>query len=196
MNHPIDFFDAAISLRDERTGATLRPMPVQIEAVSRAYRALLEAYADRKFTPATTEAVRSLHGLNSRAMVEAALDGCSQITGQADGNKCDENGDPIRVTVTLRERTLKQQAANDLSVERAFDALRTAVGRFDRAHPQLASNRRQVFLADDRAAYVELLRLAVTPASRHAAAGMLGALGRTERQSRSRAAALALAKTA
>jgi hypothetical protein len=39
-----------------------------------------------------------------------------------------------------------------------------------------------MFLADDRAAYADLLRLAVTPASRRAAADILGALGRTERQ--------------
>jgi hypothetical protein len=141
MKHLLDFFDADTSLRDEQTGVFPRPAPVQIEAVTRAYRAVLEASAERKFTLATVAAVRSLHGLRggpNRAMVEAALDGRTDVTGIAGGGETDAGGDPIKVTVSLRERSPKQQAASDLSVERAFDALRPAVIRLDRVYPQLA----------------------------------------------------------
>jgi hypothetical protein len=186
-NHPLDFFVSSTPLRDEQTGGFPRPAPAAIEAVTRAYRAGLEAYVDRTFTPVPVKTVRALHGFPggaNRAMVEAALDGRTEIAGfvSTGGNgEVDGDGNP-KITVSLRVRSPKQQADGDYSVERAFDALRTAVSRFDRAYPQLAAAKRQEFLADDRAEYNNLLRLVVTPTARRAAAGILGALGRTERK--------------
>jgi len=187
MNHPLDFFNALYSLRDEQTGRFPRPAPEAIEAVTRAYLAVLEAYVDRTFTPAPVKVVRALHGFpggSNRAMVEAALAGRTEIAGfvSTGGNgEVDGDGNP-KITVSLRVRSPKQQADGAYSVERAFDALRPAAGRFDRAYPQLAALKRQEFLADDCAEYNQLFRLAVTLNARRAAGGIRGALGRTERK--------------
>lgn len=186
MKHVLDFFDNsggnAITLRDERTGGFPRPLPVAIDALASAYRAVLAAYAERAFTDGTVASVRTLHGLAggpNRTLVDAALAGDTEITGFAERKN---DAAPEELTVKLRVRSAKGQETANLAVERAFDALRPAAYRFDRAHPGLARTVRAALDAEGQAPYRELASLAVTPAARRALGGAYGAFGHTARQ--------------
>lgn len=178
---PLDLFSPEIGLIDPRTGKF--PASRVIRRVGHDQRALLEAVAKRTFTPATIAGVQALEGRSGSAaqvLAEAMLDGATEVIGR-DG-----------ASVQPRVRTSKQQD-RDLGVDSAYDALLTSVRRLERHHPGLGTHLRALLDADDRAAYLDLRRLAPTHEARDAATQILRTLGSTERRHARRSASRTVA---
>lgn len=155
-----------------------------IVAVARAERALVLAVAERTYTDATMTAVEDAmdrvgaKGGAGRPMAEAFIEGRKEIVLQ--GPATNPDGSTAEERVSLRARSVREQAVRDYRVERACDALVRATSRFAHSHPELSRVVRRTLLADDAQAYRDLCALATSAVARRAISDVRRALTRAE----------------